>query len=413
MKKLLILGAGAGGTMLATKMRKKLSEREWEITVIDRDLTHHYQPGWLFIPFGIDTPKGCEKPKKDFIPRGVNFVQDTITNVDPEAKVVTCEGGKYSYDWVVIATGCRIAPDEVEGLLDDWRGNIHDFYTPDGAAALLPKLKNFKKGRLVHHICETPIKCPVAPLEFIYLADWYFTKMGVRDNIEIELVTPLTGAFTKPVAAKILGELCEQKNIKVTPNFVVDSVDAGNKTIASVTGDEIDYDLLVTIPPNMGQQFLIDSDIADPMGFMDTDKGTLKSKKYPNMYVIGDTTNVPTSKAGSVAHYEADIIAENLMSDIDGSEHYHHFDGHSTCFIVTGYEKASLIDFSYDVEPLPGMFPFPGVGPCALLGESHINYWGKLMFKWVYYSLMLKGHELPFEPNMYLHGKDTSLMRKK
>jgi len=205
MKKLLILGAGAGGTMLATKMRKKLSEREWEITVIDRDLTHHYQPGWLFIPFGIDTPKGCEKPKKDFIPRGVNFVKDTITNVDPEAKVVTCEGGKYSYDWVVIATGCRIAPDEVEGLLDDWRGNIHDFYTPDGAAALLPKLKNFKKGRLVHHICETPIKCPVAPLEFIYLADWYFTKMGVRDNIEIELVTPLTGAFTKPVAAKILG----------------------------------------------------------------------------------------------------------------------------------------------------------------------------------------------------------------
>lgn len=413
MKKLLILGAGAGGTMVAQKMRKKLDEREWEITIIDRDLVHHYQAGWLFIPFGIYKLEDCMKPKKDFIPRGVKFVQDTIVSLDPAAKLVTCEGGTYEYDWLVVGTGCRIAPEEVEGLTDDWRGSIHDFYTPDGAVALYKKMKHMKEGRLVHHICETPIKCPVAPLEFVYMADWYFTKMGVRQNIEIELVTPLTGAFTKPVAAKILGDLCDSKNIKVTPNFVVDSVDAGQKTINSVTGDELPYDLLVSIPPNMGQQFLIDSDICDPMGYMDTDKQTLKSKKFENVYVIGDTTNVPTSKAGSVAHYEADIIAENLLADIEGSDHYHLFDGHSTCFILTGYEKASLIDFSYDVEPLPGMFPFPGVGPCELLGESHMNYWGKLMFKWVYYNMMLKGHELPFEPNLYLHGKDTSLLRKK
>ncbi|HBW15536.1 MAG TPA: oxidoreductase [Desulfovibrio sp.] len=413
MKKLLILGAGAGGTMVATKMRKKLDEREWEITVIDRDLKHHYQAGWLFIPFGIYSLDDCIKPKKDFMPRGVKFVQDTIVNVDPEAKVVKTENGSYDYDWLVVGTGCRIAPEEVDGLLDDWRGNIHDFYSPDGAVALRKKMLHMKEGRLVHHICETPIKCPVAPLEFVYMADWYFTKMGVRQNIEIELVTPLTGAFTKPVAAKILGDLCDSKNIKVTPNFVVDSVDPGSKTINSVTGDEVPYDLLVSIPPNMGQEFLIESDIADPMGYMDTDKQTLKSKKYENIYVIGDTTNVPTSKAGSVAHYEADIIAENLLADIEGTGHYHHFDGHSTCFILTGYEKASLIDFSYEVEPLPGMFPFPGLGPCELLGESHMNYWGKLMFKWVYFNLMLKGHELPFEPNLYLHGKDISLLRKK
>lgn len=413
MKKLLILGAGAGGTMIAAKMRKKLSEREWEITIIDRDLTHHYQAGWLFVPFSIYTLKDCERPKKSFIPRGVQFVQDTIVNVDPEKKVVTCESSKHTYDWIIMSTGCRIAPEEVDGLMDDWHGSIHDFYTPNGAVALEKQLKQFKKGRLVHHICESPIKCPVAPLEFVYMADWYFTKMGVRDDIEIELVTPLTGAFTKPVGAKILGELCDKKNIKVTTNYIVDNVDSERKVIESVMGDEIDYDLLVSIPPNFGAQYVVDSDIGNEVGFMETDKGTLKSKRWENMYILGDGTNVPTSKAGSVAHFEADVVAENLMADLNGSEHYHHFDGHSTCFILTGYEKASLIDFSYDVEPLPGMFPLPGIGPCELLAESHINYWGKLMFKWVYFNLMLKGHDLPFEPNMYLHGKDTSLMRKK
>lgn len=413
MKKLLILGAGAGGTMIATKMRKLLSEREWDITIIDRDPVHHYQPGWLLIPFGVDTPAGCVRPKKDFIVRGVNFVLDTIVSVDPVAKKVVCENKTFTYDWIIVASGARIAPEEVDGLMDDWGGKIHNFYTPDGAIALYHKLKHFKEGRLVHHICETPIKCPVAPLEFVYMADWYLQKMGVRDRVEIELVTPLTGAFTKPVANNILGALCEKKGIKVTTNWSVDSVDTEKSVITSVTGDEISYDLLVTIPPNLGQQYLIDSEVADITGFVDTNKELLKAKKFDNMYVIGDTTNVPASKAGSVAHFEVDVVAHNLMADLEDTGHYYEFDGHTNCFIVTGFEKASLIDFSYAIEPLPGMFPLPGVGPFALLGESHINYWGKLMFKWVYYNLMMKGHELPFEPNMYLEGKDTSLLRKK
>jgi sulfide:quinone oxidoreductase len=216
MKKLLILGAGAGGTMMATKMRKLLSEREWEITLLDRDPVHHYQPGWLLVPFGVDTPQGCVRPKKDFVVRGVHFVLDTITAVDATQRKVVCQNGTDAYDWIIIATGARIAPEEVPGLMDDWGGKIHNFYTPDGAAALYDKLKHFKKGRLVLHICETPIKCPVAPLEFVYMADWYLQKMGVRDHVEIELVTPLTGAFTKPVANEILGALCAKKGIKVT-----------------------------------------------------------------------------------------------------------------------------------------------------------------------------------------------------
>ncbi len=411
MKKLLILGSGSGGTMVATKMREKLPEKEWEITVIDRDWEHHYQAGWLFVPFGVYTLDDCKKPKADFIPKGVKLVMDSIESIDPAKKVVTCKNGKYTYDWVVVATGCRIAPEEVDGMMDDWGGNIQNFYTPDGAVALFKKWKNMKEGRIVHHISEMPIKCPVAPLEFVYLADWFFTINGVRENIEIELVTPLTGAFTKPVAAQILGKVCEDKNIKVTPNFVVDNVNVGKKAIESVSGEEVPYDLLVAIPPNFGQQVIIDSGMGDAMGYVDTDKHTLKAKNFENMYVIGDATNVPTSKAGSVAHYQSDIVVDNLIREMEGEEPRPDFDGHSTCFIVSGYEQAYLIDFNYEVQPLPGKYPFPGVGPFSLLGESHMNYWGKMMFKWVYFDLMLKGSELPLEPQMFMAGKMRHLAK--
>ena len=405
MKKLLILGSGCGGTMIAAKMRKLLAEKEWDITIIDRDPMHHYQPGWLFVPFGIYTSGDCIKPKAEFIPKGVNFVLDTITNIDAANKVVTTKNGKYDYDWVVIGTGARVVPEEVEGMMEDWRGDIHDFYTPDGAAALTPKMHDFTKGKLVLNIAETPYKCPVAPLEFLYMADDFFRKRGVRDNIELELVTPLTGAFTKSVANKILGGLCKEKGINIVPNFVLDSVDTKNKALVDVMGEEINYDLLVSIPPNFGQQVLEDSGIGDAMCFVPTDNHTLKAEEHENMYVIGDATNVPTSKAGSVAHFECDIICENLFAEINGNEPHHKFDGHSNCFIVTSLEKASLIDFNYETEPLPGKFPLPGVGPFDLLGDTRMNYYGKQMFRWVYYNLMLKGHELPFEPNMYMAGK--------
>ena len=408
MKNLVVLGYGAGGTMVATKLREKLEGSEWKITVIDRDWQHHYQPGWLFIPFGIYTQEECVKPKLDFVLKGIDFVLDEVTNIDPVKKRIKTKKGHYDYDWLVVATGCRIMPGEVEGMMEGWRGDIQDYYTPDGAVALHKKWKYFKKGKIVLNIAEMPIKCPVAPLEFIFMADWYFTVNGVRNDIELELVTPLSGAFTKPMASAALTKLCEEKNIKITPNFDIAEVNAGAKIITSAKGDEVNYDLLVAIPPNFGAQVIIDSEIGDPMGYIDTDNGTLKAKKYENMYVVGDATNVPTSKAGAVAHYESDIIVMNLIREIEGQEPLPEFDGHSTCFIVTGYEKASLIDFNYKVEPLPGKYPFPGLGPFSLLGESYVNYWGKMMFKWVYFNMMLKGKELPLEPQMFMAGKMLS-----
>jgi sulfide:quinone oxidoreductase len=331
MKRLVIVGHGTGGTIIATKMRKKLSEREWEITVIDRDWQHHYQPGWLFIPFGIYTKEDCVKPRSKYVPPGVNFVLDEILGIDPEKQQVKTKQATFPYDFLVIASGCRIVPEEVEGMAGPaWGTDIHNFYTLDGAAALYERLKYFDQGRVVVNIAELPFKCPVAPLEFCFMADWFFTVNGVRDHIEIELVTPLPGAFTKPVASEMLGKLCQEKNIKITGTFQLAGVDAQRKAIKSYDGREVNYDLLVAIPPNFGAQFIIDSDMGDPMGYVETDNHTLKAKKFPRIYVIGDAANVPTSKAGAVAHYEADVVAENLKREIDGQPPRPDYDGHAT-----------------------------------------------------------------------------------
>ena len=405
MKKIVILGSGCGGTIVAAKLREHLNDGEWKITIIDKDEIHHYQPGWLFIPFGVYAAQDCQKPKREFIPQGVDFVLDEIVGVNPDKRLVAGKKNSYDYDWLIISTGCGIVPEEVEGLMDDWHKNAHDFYTLEGSRLLQQKLKYFNSGRLVLNIAELPYKCPVAPLEFIFMVDWFFTVNGVRNNIEIELVTPITGAFTKPIASKILGEIADQKNIKITPNFDIAQVNAEEKTIESHKGDKVPYDLLVSIPPNFGAKFIEDSDMGDPMRFVDTDHFTLKAKNFDNIYVIGDATNVPASKAGAVAHYESETVVENIIREIDGQEPKNTFDGHATCFICSGYEKAVLIDFNYKYEPLPGKFPFPGMGPFTLLGDSNFNYWGKMMFKWVYWNLMLKGIDLPLEQQMTMAGK--------
>lgn len=408
MKKIVILGSGAGGTMVAAKLRRHLSEREWQITIIDNDEMHHYQPGWLFIPFGIYTPADCMKPKRNFIPKGVNFVLDEIVAVDTDKNQVEAKKGKYAYDWLVIATGCRMAPEEVEGL-ENWKpdpqSNVHSFFTLESAVALYKKLKYFKKGKLIFNIAEMPHKCPVVPMEFIFMADWFFSVNGVRDNVEIEFVTPNTGIFTKPIATKVLSVAAEEKEIKVVPNFHLASINQEEKYLESATGDQVNYDLLVSTMPNLGASYVEDSGLGDGMGYVLTNNYTLKGEKWDNIYVVGDATNVPTSKAGSVAHYEADIAVDNLLLEIDGQEPTHLFDGHSTCFIVSGYDKAYLFDFNYKTEPLPGKFPFPGLGPFDLVGESNINYWGKMMFKWVYWNLLLTGQDMPLEPQMNMAGK--------
>ena len=409
MKKLLILGAGTAGTMMANKLHKNLNKDLWEITIVDKDENHYYQPGFLFIPFGVYQPEEVIRPKREFIPKGVNFVIDKIQKVEPEKnQVLLTSGTVLDYDILVVATGTIPVPEETEGLKGKlWYKDIFDFYTYEGTTKLAKKLETWQGGKLVINLAETLIKCPVAPLEFTFLADAFFTEKGMRDKVEIFYVTPLSGAFTKPKATAMLNKLMDEKHINVIPDFYLQMVDNDRKVLISYDGKEVPFDLLVSIPVNKGDQMVEDSKLGDEDGlnFIPTDKHTLQSKKYENMFVIGDATNVPASKAGSVAHFEAEILTENILSYIIKEPLTHKFDGHANCFIETGYGKGTLIDFNYVTEPLPGKFPFALVGPMDLLKVTRANHYGKLAFKWVYWHLLLTGKKLPVSTNMSMTGK--------
>lgn len=406
MKKLVILGAGCAGTMAANKLRRQLDRDEWSITIIDKDDRHVYQPGLLFIPFGVYKADEIVRSRSEFISKGINFVVDEVVAVDVDKQVVETTAGTYDYDKIIVSTGVELAPEEVPGMMDGWQTKIFDFYTLEGAVNLEKELRNFRSGKLVLNIAEFPFKCPVAPLEFVYLADWFFTERGLRDQVEIHLVTPLPGAFTKPKASAFFTKLIEEKNIKVTASYDLAEVDCTNNKIVSAAGDEIEFDLLVSIPPNVGARYLVKSGVSmDEVGYVKTNNHTLKAEQHENMFVLGDTATLPTSKAGSVAHFSAEVMVENFIREINGEELKEDFDGHANCFIETGFDKAALIDFNYEYEPLPGKFPLPGLGPFSLLGESKANHWGKMMFKWVYWNKLVSGDELPLEAQMSLAGK--------
>lgn len=397
MKNLLILGAGTAGTMMANHLNKTVNHDEWTITVVDQEPKHYYQPGFLFLPFGLYSEQDVVKPKRRFLPGGVDYVEEKIDRIAAdENKVLLASGALLDYDILIVATGTRPAPDQTEGMLgEDWRKRVFDFYTFDGAVALRDKLRDWKGGRLVIHICEMPIKCPVAPLEFAFLADDWLTQRGLRDKTELVYVTPLSGAFTKPVASKILGRLLEEKRIQVVNDFAIARVDNDGHKIVSWDEKEVPYDLLVTVPPNMGDAAIERSGLGDEMNYVPTDKKTLQSKAHPNIFVIGDATDVPTSKAGSVAHFEAEVLMENIGHFMRGEPLRSEFDGHANCFIESGRGKGFLLDFNYRLEPVPGKFPVPVLGPFTLLGESRLNHLGKLAFKWVYWNLLLKAVPLP------------------
>jgi len=407
MKKLVILGGGTAGTMMANKLAPVIDRYDCQITLVDQDETHYYQPGFLFIPFEIYTEEDVKKPKRDYFPSGIEVIMSAIEGIMPKENKIKLSNGKIlNYDYLIIATGSRIAPEEIEGLEDGgWRQNIFDFYTPDGAVALAKFLKYWEGGKMVLNIAEMPIKCPVAPLEFVFLADWWFTEQGIREKVDIEYVTPLPGVFTKPIASKFLGQFLENKNIQLTTEFNVGSVDSSNNKIKSWDDIEIAYDLLVTVPINMGSNVIGDSGMGDDLNFIPTDPNTLQSKEYENIFVLGDATDLPSSKAGSVAHFQADVLYENILRTLEGRKLDPGFDGHANCFIESGFGKGILIDFNYDVEPLPGKFPLPGVGPFSLLEETRMNHWGKMSFRWVYWNLLLKGAELPIEAQMNMAGK--------
>jgi sulfide:quinone oxidoreductase len=408
MKQLLILGAGTAGTMAANKLRPRLATGEWAITIVDSQPDHVYQPGYLFIPFGTYEAADIVKPKAQLLTTGVELVMGEVDVVKPDASVVLLtDGRELGYDQLIIATGTHPRRDQTEGLDgDDYGVTIHDFYTLEGATRLGEVLAGWEGGRLVVNIVEMPIKCPVAPLEFMFLADAFFTERGMRDQVELTYVTPLDGAFTKPVAAKHLGGMLAHRRIALETDFMTMQVDGERNVLVSYDEREVPYDLLVTVPVNMGADFVDRSGLGDELHHVEVDKHTFLSVDHDNIFALGDASNIPTSKAGSVAHFAVDVFVDNFLEHIAGRPMTREFDGHANCFIESGNGKGLLIDFNYDVEPLPGKYPLPGIGPFSLLKESEANHWGKLMFKWTYWNVLLPGRELPLPAQMTMAGKD-------
>ncbi len=409
MKRIVILGAGTAGTMMANKLVRALPATQWHITVVDRDDRHVYQPGLLFLPFGQYRAEDLVRSRRGLLGPEVELHLGEIERIDSAGHCVLLRGGAVlPFDLLIVATGTRIVPESVEGLTGiGWQDTALDFYTLEGAVTLGRKLATWPGGRLVLNVAEMPIKCPVAPLEFLFLADAFFTERGMRDKVELVYATPLDGAFTKPRASAAFGNLLEQRGIRVETEFNVARVDGERRLLHAWDGREVAYDLLVSIPPHQGSEAILRSQLGDDSGFVLTDKHTLQSKKFADIFALGDATNVPASKAGSVAHFQAEVLAENVLRAIAGRTLEPSFDGHANCFIETGHGKAILIDFNYDTEPLPGKFPLPGLGPFTLLAESHANHWGKLGFRWAYWNLLLKGEELPIDHRMLMAGKQV------
>jgi sulfide:quinone oxidoreductase len=406
-KNLLVLGAGTAGTMIANKLRRRLHPAEWRITVVDQDDRHHYQPGYLFLPFGGYRPDQLVRSRHRFLPDRVDFVVGEVDKVVTEAnQVVLVDGRELPYDYLVIATGTAPRPDQTPGMLgEEWRRSVFDFYTLEGALALRDALARFDHGRLVVHVTEMPIKCPVAPLELTFLAESWLRRRGIRDRTELVYVTPLPGAFTKPIASAHLGHMLAERKIAVEPDFMVERVDNERKTLVSYDEREVPFDLLVTVPLNMGADFVARSGLGDELNYVRVDRHTLLSKEKDDIFAVGDASDIPASKAGSVAHFAVEIFVDNFLEHIAGRPMTSSFDGHANCFVESGDDKALLIDFNYDVEPLPGKYPVPGIGPLNLLKETRANHLGKLAFRWLYWNVLLPGRPLPLPALMSMAGK--------
>jgi sulfide:quinone oxidoreductase len=394
--RVVILGGGTGGTLTANRLRRVYSDTEAEITVIDQDDSHVYQPGLLFVPFGLAHPEDIVRPRGRQLHHGIGYVNGAIDHVELAANEVRLENGStLGYDVLVVATGAVLVPEETDGLAGPgWMEKVFTFYSPEGAAALEAALASFDGGRLVVNVVDMPIKCPVAPLEFCFLADWYFHERGIRDQVQLTYVTPLDGAFTKPVASKRLAGMLAEKGVELVTEFNTGEVDGTAGRLLAYDGREVGFDLAVVVPLHGGASYVGRSPgLGDELNFVPTDEHTLQAKAAPNVFVIGDAANVPASKAGSVTHFEGEVLVENVRSYLAGAPLDASFDGHTNCFIESGFHKALLIDFNYDTEPLPGHYP-ASVG-LPLLAESRLNHLGKLMFQWFYWHGLLPGRDVP------------------
>lgn len=346
--KVVVLGGGVGGTLVANKLAKRTDKVE--VTVVDATGVHHYQPGLLYVPFGWERPEKLRYDERRLLHPSVQLIHASVERIDVDKRrLYLTRDGTVPYDYLVIATGSCPMPKEVAGLAE----GRHHFYTEPAAVNLRQALSNFAGGRIVVGIAGFPYKCPPAPIEFTLLLDDWLRRRKLRDKTEIVFVTPLPQVLPITTAAPLVAELFDRKGIKVETFFNTESVDPKRRRVVSLEGTELDYDLLVLIPPHRGAPVIDASGIGDKGGWVPTDKVTLQVKGHERLFAIGDATDLPVSKSGAAAHFEAPVLARNLLSLIEGKEPNAHYDGSVMCFVETGDKKATVLRFNYERPPQP------------------------------------------------------------
>lgn len=347
--RVVVLGGGVGGTLVANLLDKELG-KEAHVTVVDPTGMHDYQPGYLYVALGEASGHWLSRDERTLLRKGVDLAIEEAVRVHPEAQTVQlARGGSLDYDYLVIATGARLMHDAIPGLAEGSFG----FYSLGDAERLREELRRFSGGRLMIGVAGIPYKCPPAPVEFTMMVEEYFRKKGIRDKSSVTLLSPLNRAFTIESASKLIQPIMEQRGIELETFFNVETVQPSEGTVSSLEGDTKEYDLLVLVPPHRGAQVVIDSGLGDASGWLPTDKHTLNVEGHERIFGLGDATNLPISKSGSTAHFEAPVIASRIVSMVKGTAPKENYGGRVMCFLETGNGQATALRFDYEHPPVP------------------------------------------------------------
>ena len=353
-ERVVIVGAGTAGSVLANKLSDEAAEEidagEVEVVLVNDGEDHVYKPTWLYVPFGEKTPADAKRPLSDLIDPRVELLIERVSGVDTESKTVSFDGSRpdLAYDHLVLAMGAQVTPEETPGLAEGG----HHFYGPQATDELRQVLAEFTEGHLVVSVIGVPHMCPVAPLEFPLMADTWFRERGLREDIDITYTYPINRPHGIQSVADWAGPLMDERDIDVETFFNPERVDPDEGVLHTVEGGELSYDLLVSIPPHDGSDIVREAGLGDD-GWVDVDPTTLEASNAEDVYALGDIADLPTRKAGSAAHYAATSLADRLASVVRGQNSTTEYAGKTVCFIESGEDEATYIAFDYDTEPTP------------------------------------------------------------